>query len=634
MRRLVLAAVFLATLRLFASALDPRGREHIVIGTPGTSAALKTFVEPEGNFSPGAGTFGVSFWLFDGQLTAPTMDGVEVEHGLAPGGYLIPWSRWQVRDVEVRSEICQTGEPAIVAARVTLTNRGVQRTNVSLFVALRPLGPAGGAVKRVDINSFRDTVSVDGQPALVAFNRIPSAAGASARDDAGELAANGLVPPSLHAESASGDASATLRFDVTLSPGATRTFRFLSPLRGVPFRRPRSVDALFAQSADEWRQRFGGASIATPDDRWNELFVAAASHIAMAAPDAAPLNYNVFTRDGAFMAAALDEAGMHDLAAAAIDRFLAQPFSGRPNPEADNPGEALWVAARHAALSGDRDWLARSTPAARELAALITYLRETPEPHWVSTDDRRFGDDVPHAKRHLLVPGSCDGNHPEFTEAFDIAGLRGAAALDGENSRSDRTLANRLLDRYSTRFSPDLAAGYGSYAVLWPCRLYPLDSGNAHDRFAATPAQPSGEWRYFALSAAHQALLAGNRESAHDTLDLHFAIDSMRGWYALDEGGDSDAGTWPSLRTTWRATRAMPHGWAMAELFLLLRDCLLYEDGNAIVLFAGVPREWLRGTIELRDLPTEFGRVSVSLRDGVLTTSGAHPPGGFIVPGL
>src|SRR5580765_8089218 len=95
-----LAIVFLAlTLGVSAaeemprSQLDPRGQIHIPIGSPNALDALKTFVEAEGSFSPGFGSYGVYFWLWDERkLIAPTMDDVKCEHGLSDAGYLIPWS--------------------------------------------------------------------------------------------------------------------------------------------------------------------------------------------------------------------------------------------------------------------------------------------------------------------------------------------------------------------------------------------------------------------------------------------------------------------------------------------------------------------------------------------------------------
>ena len=72
--------------------LDPRGDIHVSIGIPNTLDTLKTFVEAEGNFSPGFGSYGIYFWLYDqntGKLIAPTMEHVSCKHGLHDSGYLI-----------------------------------------------------------------------------------------------------------------------------------------------------------------------------------------------------------------------------------------------------------------------------------------------------------------------------------------------------------------------------------------------------------------------------------------------------------------------------------------------------------------------------------------------------------------
>src|SRR5437868_10569180 len=154
--------------------LDPRGKMHIPIGSPNTLDSLKTFVEAEGSFSPGFGTYGVYFWVWDEQekkLFAPTMDSVACEHGLAEGGLLIPWSKWSAGSVEIRTEVCEVLRPAdsnnlcVVAARVHLVNKAAGPRNLSLFVAVRPLGPAGGLVKSFGVSEVKDTLAVNGYPA-------------------------------------------------------------------------------------------------------------------------------------------------------------------------------------------------------------------------------------------------------------------------------------------------------------------------------------------------------------------------------------------------------------------------------------------------------------------------------------
>jgi len=100
-----------------AGPLDPKGRIHVPIGIANSVDTLKTFVEAEGNFSPGFATYGIYFWIYDPaakKLVAPTSDDVGCRRGLPASGHLIPWSRWEAAGVEVETEVCQVerGSPA------------------------------------------------------------------------------------------------------------------------------------------------------------------------------------------------------------------------------------------------------------------------------------------------------------------------------------------------------------------------------------------------------------------------------------------------------------------------------------------------------------------------------------------
>jgi hypothetical protein len=193
-------------------------------------------------------------------------------------------------------------------------------------------------------------------------------------------------------------------------------------------------------------------------------------------------------------------------------------------------------------------------------------------------------------------------------------------------------LADSLLASYEARFGANLAKSYGSYSVLWPCRLYPFGEGRGHEAFRKVGAQKPGGWRYFPLATAHQGLLAGNREAGCGTIAAHLDHEQMRGWYAFDEGGKSGPGGCGHARTTWNPSVAMPHGWAIAEMWLLMRDALLFEDGDRLVLLGGVPAEWFTGRqkMAVENLPTYFGACSfeyVRIEGGaVLTLSGAAAP--------
>ena len=716
-----------------AKPLDPRGKVHIPIGLPDTLDTLKTFVEAEGTFSPGVGSYGVYFWLYDPvdkKLYAPTSPGADCRHGLAPGGLPLPWSEWKAGHVTVRTELCQVRRPSeagdvfVVGWRVELRLAGVQSRDVSLYVALRGLGPAGWSVREMGVDGGGETVlslMANGRPAVVPDQQA-AAAGVSDADAIGEVATAGRMPTGRAARSPEGNCSGALRFDFPLNrlgrklsfvcpvlPGRRAVgHRWdgksewaqldeavpnppeggqLQPDAGIVYYRRLTADTLFAEAQKYWADFLGTAAVHTPDGRWGEAFAAITAHAALAmnegAPDVTVVNYNVFNRDGIYTTNILHKVGRFDLAEKCIDYFLAHPFNGRVYPEADNPGQILWIMGEHWKFTRDRAWLERVYPSVRKLVAMIEYYRTTPGPHWVSVASLDFGDKLPPGRRQKLEPGRCDGHHPEYTEAFDVAGLRAAAELARVVGGRDPAagisadearwpgLAEKLFASYDVRFGNKLGTDYGSYCVLWPCRLYPFDRGKAHEQFRGVGLQKPQSWRYFPLATAHQGLLAGNRAAAHETINLHLSHEQMadgesagRGWYAFDEGGKSGPGGWHHLRTTWDKDVAMPHGWANAELHLLIRDSLVYEDGDKLVLLAGVPPQWLRAParalagapagaparapgappqrpdelIKVVDLPTHFGRCSFSVMPGADEKSSiidlpadAAPPGGFVL---
>ena len=671
--------------------LDPRGKVHIPIGIANSPDTLKTFVEAEGNFSPGVGSYGVYFWIFDktaGRLVAPTMDGLNCEHGFADGRYLIPWTKWSAGDITIKTQVCQVKqryseqEIFVVGARVTLNNMGDETRDIGLYAALRPLGPAGFDVKELEVGRESDALLVEGHAAIVATEK-PSTAGVLSTDTIGELALVGRMADQKQANSQAGDCSGALYYDLRLSPGDNKTLGFVCPVLpgrravghlwdgasewaqfdlaqlnpssggalqpnpGLEHYRGINVSSLFAEAKEYWKQLTERINLDLPDARWEGALAAIIAHAAMemneGAPDVAVVNYNVFNRDGMYVANIFQKSGNIHLAVEAINYFTKHPFNGRSYPEADNPGQILWAMGQQWQFTQDKEWARHIYPSARKIAEMIEYYRTTSGPHWVQMDSLDFGPALPEETRRELKPGRCDGNHPEYTEAFDIAGLYGAAILAdavGESAEAAgwRTLAERLLETYDKKFGDNLRNQYGSYSVLWPCRLYPPDSGRAHEQFREIGGQEPGGWRYFALAKAHQGLLAGNRQAGYATLQRHLEHEQMKGWYAFDEGGKSGSGGWGRLRTTWNGNVAMPHGWAIAELWLLMRDCLAFENDRHLILLSGVPPVWFthKDGIRIESLPTYFGKLNLLWKPGqggatLSLGDKVIPPKGFLL---
>jgi hypothetical protein len=648
--------------------LDPRGVIHIPIGIPNTVDTLKTFVEAEGAFSPGVGTFGVYVWIFlDGRLHIAT----NPQRGLRGNGMPIPWVRWRAAEAEVEITVAEAQREGafFTAALVHLRTP----TKARVYAALRGLGPAGGEVRRLEVGAAGSALLIGGHTALVGSS--PSRAGVLATDTVGELAMRALVPTQFEAESRSGDCSGALVWDVG---SGEHNIELICPVlagryavghRWADAKQNAMVDVAELDSPDEgvlqpdialrprataviseaeayWNGFFGDFEARMPDPRWGEGLRAMLAHAALAmnngAPDVAVVNYNVFNRDGVYVASMLQKAGQWKLAAEALDYFMQHPFNGRAYPEADNPGQVLWALGEQWLITRDREWLAHSYGTARQLARMIEYYRTTPGPHRVSMRGIGFGPGEPHE----LKPGRCDGFHPEYTEAFDIAGLRHAGGLAEATGRAAeaarwRALADRLSAEYDKKFGVALPRQYGSYAVLWPCRLYPRLTGKAHEQFRSIGPQKPAGWRYFPLATAHQGLLAGNRSAAHGTIAIHLDHPQMQHWYAFDEGGGSGTGGWHRTRTTWPHSKdkpganlsvAMPHGWAIAEMWLLMRDSVVFEDDGALVLFAGIAPEWFRDPrgMGIAGWRTHYGSLSLEWRPGSLRIGGdADPPRGF-----
>jgi hypothetical protein len=449
-----------------------------------------------------------------------------------------------------------------------------------------------------------------------------------------------------------------LKGDATVDVAALNpaTGGILQPDLGLASYRSMRSANVFREASAYWSQLTEGVTINVPDQRWGECMKAILGHASLCmnegAPDVAVINYNVFNRDGIYVASMMQKSGMMSLATRALDYLINRPFNGRPYPEADNPGQVLWALCQQWLFARDTTWLARIYASVRKLANLISYCRTTDGPHWVNRGSLDFGDVLPFDKREELQPGRCDGFHPEYTEAFDIAGLRAAATLadamsDNADASNSTTTAQSLWKTYDEKFGANLGKDYGGYSVLWPCRLYPLNTGKAHDQFEPLGPQKPQSWRYFPLATAHQSLLAGNREAGYATLEQHLSHPQMQGWYAFDKGGESAVGGWQRVRTMWPRSSAkpadnlsvaMPHGWAIAECWHLMRDCLVFEDGERLVLFAGIPQQWLEQTEEItvNGLYTYFGTCSFvycgGTRAGTLRLTGnASPPDGFVL---
>jgi hypothetical protein len=355
--------------------------------------------------------------------------------------------------------------------------------------------------------------------------------------------------------------------------------------------------------------------------------------------------------------------GQLDGAREALDYVFAHPWSGRPFPEGDTPGQLLWAAGKYVEFSHDVAWLQKRVPDIRNLALAVEGLRSLGtgavdvdvlgqsrriEPSPAAQALRpRFGS----APLPKVNYGPMDGGGLLYVNFISIAGLESAVNLlraAGDTPAADAALRSRnelasqvsvVLNAVGYDFAWD---GRGECAALWPAGFQRLDSGAMQffrRPLAAGQDRPGAPWPYLELDAAHNRLFAGGRDAGWQAVRRYLDAPNFKRWRVLDEGGGSDRGYWPMLETNppWYAGVASPHGWSLASLLLLMRDSLVYEDAGQLQLLAGVPVEWFAAGKSWRiGLPTAFGPIDLHVDAGaeqvrIEVGDGCHPPMGFLL---
>jgi hypothetical protein len=77
-------------------------------------------------------------------------------------------------------------------------------------------------------------------------------------------------------------------------------------------------------------------------------------------------------------------------------------------------------------------------------------------------------------------------------------------------------------------------------------------------------------------------------------------------------------GQWPEAihpRTLGGCMGDGHHVWAAAEWVLMIRNCFVREEGNKLIVAAGIPARWLEheSFISFGPAPTSFGTVTVTI---------------------
>ena len=437
---------------------------------------------------------------------------------------------------------------------------------------------------------------------------------------------------------------------LTLQEGNAADYQ---PLSGIPddilHEEPRK---LVAETLAFWRGRQKHYSLYLPDPRWSEAFWGIMAHLSTNVQQSgrmpvAPINYGVFTRDAAYMLYALLATGQPEYAREALEYLLQHPWSGRPYPEGDTPAHLLWSLHKYWLFTQDKRWLREKLPVVRDLAQAVLDMRSDGRAAKrvnLLGQEREIDANIQCAQRYQKLSGrdrpffinygQMDQTGELYVNILSLWALRGAVEMlqSGGDALSARRVGQEL--KGYIKEVRDLLAGIGyrldddlrgQYAALWPARLQELvpEAESYYQHLRYSPTQEASPWRYFDTDLAHNMLHSGHREAGYRVVERYLRVPKFSYWKILDEGGLSSQGYWGQLNDScWHPAVAVPHGWSLASLGLLLRDCLAYETSTRLVLLAGVPPEWFAPNKRIEIvIPTEYGDLHLRVigeTDGVL----------------
>jgi hypothetical protein len=379
-----------------------------------------------------------------------------------------------------------------------------------------------------------------------------------------------------------------------------------------------------------------------PDRRFTEAFYTQLAHLRMFVvhntPRISPISYPLFwLRDSSYIINALNKGGYHDLTEQICWGTKGRDSFGGFGSEADGPSHLIWIYSEHYLLTRDKTFLKDLWSDIARLADLIIRMIHTDKPIKIFTEHvipqlklEPFIDILCVPAQDGLIKGSMDIHFAWiWINSFAWLALtrtaRLAQVLNLDNSHYLEE-AEKLLFAL-TQKSRDI---FGQDERDVNVAFWPAGWAKKEDRFIMEKFDefwnkvrcPNGNytpeplWTYFEAGQAHNNILNGNIDRAWISIEHFLSCHTAPGLYTYHEGesDENSAQLWQRTRGWDDIQYVTPHGWTAAEVFLLLRDCLLHETEDGIVIGAGIPKAWQGQDFYVTGLPSYHGIISFKHR--------------------
>jgi hypothetical protein len=588
-------------------------------------------VDPRGLVTPFWDSWSLDTWMIGEDRSAlfpSKLDAVDQRLDLAGGLAVVTCSRRADMEIESRAEMLWDEK----APHCVLSISAKSPKKAWLVVSLRPYNPEGV--------SFINTIALDEPAARWKVGRQRHVCFEPPADryrfcyyHKGDVHTQLFVD---HAETSVtcrvGMATAAAMFAV--APGAEKKVRIRVPLLGSAGR------PAARRVAASWPQALAGSvSLRLPEKKLQDLFAAALHTLVLHSPGEVypgPYTYKRFWfRDAAFILHALLCVGLIERVERVLDTYparqTARGFFLSQEGEWDSNGQALWILKRFCDLSGQppktawqhaiekgAQWIVRKRRSEKLSELHAGLLPPGFSAEHLGPNDYYFWDNFWGVAGLQAAAGLCaaldaGGQAARFgseAEQFLAAITRCLAKVEGRNGR--RGMPASVYRRMDSGAIGSLAAGY-PLQIFDPKDRRLLDTAG----FLMDNCRVKGG---FFLDIIHSGI--------NPYLTLHLAQVLMRAgdprcFDLLRAVADqaSATGQWPEAihpRTLGGCMGDGNHVWAAAEWVLMVRNGFVREEGQGLILGAGIPPEWCRPSeaIFFGPAPTSFGPVRVAIQPG------------------
>ncbi len=638
--------------------LNSAHRNWTMVGAP--EAKPEAIVDPRGLVTPQPNGDGWSLdaWLrADGETFFPSrLDEKMIAQQLFENLPLVQ-TKYEPTRLRVQQEafaVRDDDENSWLIAAYAIENPRDDARHATLYLSLRPFNPEGAAlVDRLEWRAASTAQELWVNDELAAYFPPPHARAAShtaAGDVAFQLdALNGAT----EIQDKAGLATALAAYDLTLPPHSQKTITVAMPMQrtretyapAAQWTKPDALPNLKRAFTTQWRKLLAqGMNVRLPDDAMQNAFDANKAYLLVLhdgdSVTAGPFLYHEFWfRDAAYILNALSQLGYHaqvKQVLATYPRFLRKDgYMLAQDGEWDANGQALWALDQHTRLSGDLELLHDQ------------YWQVLNAAHWIDAARQKTKQAHARAPEHGLLPAGMSAEHlgPNdfyfWDDWWGLAGLRAATrAAQLFNSPDDAKKLQMAYDAFAADLNAALerAARKNNAAWLPAAPSRGADSAMISNLVASYPLQ---------LVAPTDARIVATiaelkRDAFVDGAFFHHVGFGGFGTYlALHLAGaeifQRNPEAWNALRflmqhasPTWTWAEAIHpltrrgghgdghHGWMAADLVSFIRNALLFEENDHLVLTPALPVEWIFETavVKVERAATFFGDVNFTLAFG------------------